>query len=909
MLNPISGVQRLLVKVFGSRNDRVIKELRATVEQINSLEAGLEKLSEEALAAKTEEFRQRYAEGESLDDLLPEAFAVCREASKRVLRTPGGVAMRHFDVQLLGGIILHQGKIAEMSTGEGKTLVATLPCYLNAIPQKGVHVVTVNDYLAQRDRDWMAPLFESLGMTSGAIQSNMEPSERLEMYARDITYGTNNEFGFDYLRDNMKMSLARQVQGRGRNFAIVDEVDSILIDEARTPLIISGPAEQSTDKYHLANRVAKRLVKGQDYEVKEKERSIIFTEAGIEKAQNLVGVESFYVGKNMEWPHLLEQALKALKLYNRDVEYVVREGEVVIVDEHTGRLMEGRTWSEGLHQAVEAKEGLQIRRENQTLATITLQHYFKLYDKLSGMTGTAMTEAVEFDRIYELDVVAIPTNKPNQRIDHPDVVYRTAREKYNAIAEEIVEISKQGRPILVGTTSIERSELLSGMLKRRGIKHDVLNAKQHQKEAQIVAEAGQPGRVTLSTNMAGRGTDIVLGPGVQEKGGLHVVATERHESRRIDNQLRGRCARQGDPGSSIFFLSLEDDLMRRFAGDRVQAIFKRLGMKEGDEISHPWVTKAIARAQKKVEAYHFDIRKNLLEYDGVMNEQRGLIYSLRQEALEGEDLSEKVREMAEFTIQNRVEHYLSMDATGPAAKGPGSSAGADGDGNSGDGDSGDARSAAPEESFDPLQALGDWLRGLYGIELPEVEVSERRALLSYSSDFVERILEAWEERYADRIESNGEQNMHRIERYILLMELDDKWKDHLHAMDHLRHAIGLRGYAQIDPKVAYKAEGYEMFHEMIESFRASVSSLVLRVQVREEDEQQMESQSQLDDAEYHHDAAGPGGEGASPMEAASQPQQQGPVQPIVNKQPKVGRNEPCPCGSGKKFKRCCGVPK
>ncbi len=883
MINPISGIQRLLVKVFGSRNDRILKDVWPLVHAVSALEADFEKLSDEQLGGKTEEFRNRFADGETLDDLLPEAFAVCREASKRILRTPSGVAMRHFDVQVLGGVILHQGKIAEMATGEGKTLVATLPCYLNAIPARGVHVITVNDYLAQRDRDWMAPLFEFLGVTTGAIQGDMEPSERHGMYACDITYGTNNEFGFDYLRDNMKLSLRDQVQGRGREFAIVDEVDSILVDEARTPLIISGPAEQSTDKYYLANRVAKRLTKGHDFEVKEKERSIVFTELGIEKAQKLVGVENFYVGKNMEWPHLLEQALRAQHVYQKDVEYVVREGEVVIVDEFTGRLMEGRTWSEGLHQAVEAKEGLQIRRENQTLATITLQNYFKLYNKLAGMTGTAMTEAMEFDRIYKLDVVSIPTNKPCARADQPDVIYRTTREKYNAIAEEIVRVNKEGRPILVGTTSIERSELLSGMLKRRGIKHDVLNAKQHQREAQIVAEAGQPKRVTLSTNMAGRGTDIVLGPGIADKGGLHVIGTERHEARRIDNQLRGRCARQGDPGSSTFFLSLEDDLMRRFAGDRVQAIFKRLGMKEGDEISHPWVTKAIARAQRKVEAYHFDIRKNLLEYDGVMNEQRGLVYSLRQEALEGEDLSEKVQEMAEFTITNRVAHYLAMEPTTPAE-------------------------GSDEEPFNPVESLRAWLYSTYGIELQDLEYDERRGAASATEKVTTQALEAFKARYSERTELNGEKNMRRAERFVMLMELDDKWKDHLHAMDQLRHAIGLRGYAQIDPKVAYKQEGYQMFHEMIENFRASVSSLVLRVQVRQEDEQQMESSSQLEDAEFRHDEIAPGAQPTSAMEEASRPQAAA-VKQIVNKQPKVGRNDPCTCGSGKKFKRCCGVGK
>ncbi|MEM7232957.1 MAG: preprotein translocase subunit SecA, partial [Planctomycetota bacterium] len=633
MANPITAVQRVLVKIFGSRNERVVRDYRKRVELINQQEPLLEKLSDEALEKKTDEFRNRLADGATLDDLLVEAFAVVREASRRNLKTGHGVAMRHFDVQMIGGMVLHEGKVAEMATGEGKTLSATLPTYLNALTGNGVHVVTVNDYLARRDAEWMQPLFGSLGMATGSIQSEMDNQERLVQYAKDATYGTNNEFGFDYLRDHMKTGLHDQVQKR-RSFAIVDEVDSILIDEARTPLIISGPSESSTDKYYVANRVAKRMRRGQDFDVKEKERSIILTEAGIENAERMVGVSSFYVGKDMEWPHLIEQSLKAHHLYQKDVEYVVRDREVVIVDEFTGRLMEGRTWGEGLHQAVEAKEGLQIRRENQTLATITLQNFFKLYDKLAGMTGTAMTEAMELDKIYELDVVAIPTNKTNQRIDHDDVVYVSKRDKYNAIAEEIVEVNKEGRPILVGTTSIENSEILSGMLKRRGVTHHVLNAKQHDREADIVADAGQPGQVTISTNMAGRGTDIVLGPGVIDKGGLHVIGTERHEARRVDNQLRGRCARQGDPGSTRFFLSLEDDLMRRFASDRVSAILKKLGMSEGEEISHPWVTKSITRAQKKVENYHYEIRKNLLEYDGVMNEQRSLIYDQRQRILE-----------------------------------------------------------------------------------------------------------------------------------------------------------------------------------------------------------------------------------------------------------------------------------
>ncbi|MCZ6794526.1 MAG: preprotein translocase subunit SecA [Planctomycetota bacterium] len=886
MANPITSFNRILVKIFGSRNDRLVRDLGRRVEEIGSFEPELQKLSDEQLEGKTAEFRNRQADGETLDDLLPEAFASVREAARRNLKTATGVPMRPFDVQLIGAVVLHEGKIAEMATGEGKTLVATLPSYLNALARNGVHIITVNDYLAKRDSEWMSPVFNALGMTVGAIQSEMDNVERQEQYACEITYGTNNEFGFDYLRDNMKTRLEDQVQKR-RAYAIVDEVDSILIDEARTPLIISGPAEESTDKYYVANRVAKRLVRGQDFDIKEKERSVTFSEPGIEKAEKIVGVRSFYVGKDMEWPHLLEQALRAHHLYHRDVEYVVRDGEVVIVDEFTGRLMEGRTWSEGLHQAVEAKESLTIRRENQTLATITLQNFFKLYEKLAGMTGTAMTEAVEFDRIYKLEVVNIPTNAVCVRNDSADVVYRTAREKYTSIVEEIVAINKLQRPILVGTTSIERSELLAGMLKRRGVKHHVLNAKQHDREAEIVALAGQKGRVTISTNMAGRGTDIVLGDGVPGLGGLHVVGTERHEARRIDNQLRGRCARQGDAGSSKFFLSLEDDLMRRFASDRVSSILKRLGMKEGEEISHPWVTKSIARAQRKVEAYHFEIRKNLLEYDAVMNEQREIVYRQRQQILEGSELAAMVRDMMLQAVDDRVHFYLSRESvqqSGPVSD--------------------DDEEAPP----DPRTEIEGWLWSSYGLKVPDLEVSEDGDRREQTPVLVDRIMEEFDGIYAEKRQAVGEEAMARIERFILLMELDEKWKDHLHAMDHLRASIGLRSYAQKDPKVAYKTEGYEMFQEMIENLRGSVSQLVLRVQVREEDEHRLQSESGLDNAEYRHDEAGSPSAGAE-QQATAAGQPQGPTKPIVNKGPKIGRNDPCPCGSGKKFKRCCGVGK
>jgi preprotein translocase subunit SecA len=902
MSNIFVNFNKTLIRIFGSRNERVLKDKWPIVHQINVLEKDLMALSDEALSGMTARFRDRLAHGETLDQLLPEAFAAVRESSRRHLRTSSGVPMRHFDVQLLGGIILHRGTIAEMTTGEGKTLVATLPAYLNGLASP-VHVVTVNDYLAQRDRDWMAPVFESLGMTVGAIQSGMDSRERQPHYACDVVYGTNNEFGFDYLRDNMKIWKEEQVQ-KSRVFAIVDEVDSILIDEARTPLIIAGPAEESTEHYYTANRVAKRMTRGRDFEVKEKEHAIIFTEEGIEKAQHLVGVPSFYVGKDMQWPHLIEQALRAHHIYHRDVEYVVRDGEVVIVDEFTGRLMEGRTWSEGLHQAVEAKENLTIRQENQTLATITLQNYFKLYQKLAGMTGTAMTEAVELDKIYKLDVVAIPTNKPLIRTDYPDVVYRTAREKYRAIVEEIVRIHEEGRPTLVGTVSVEKSELLSGMLVRRGIKHEVLNAKNHKREAEIVSLAGQPGRVTISTNMAGRGTDIILGPGVAEKGGLHVVGTERHDARRIDNQLRGRCARQGDPGSSKFFLSLEDDLMRKFASDRVSALLKRLGMKEGEEISHALVTRSIARAQKKVEAYHFEIRKNLLEYDEVMNEQRKLVYSQRQEVLEGANLYRMIRAMMERLTRSQVTHYLTAPEADllPAVAPP-----------AGDGDGAGEPVASPMD-VDRMELLRSWLRASYHLDLNGLELERENRARDQIEPLVARIVEAYDKRYQEKVVEIGEEAMRRIERFILLLKIDEKWKDHLHAMDHLRHGISLRGYGQIDPKVAYKQEGYQMFSELIENLRTEITELLFRVQVRKEDESRLGTN--LDRAQYKKDDPQAAAQaqargqvaGPTPGQAAAAESTE-PVKPIRNVAPKVGRNDPCPCGSGKKYKKCHGAEK
>ncbi|MFH1230841.1 MAG: preprotein translocase subunit SecA, partial [Planctomycetota bacterium] len=628
----------ILRKIFPSRNERIINSLWQVVDRINSFERVMQLYSDEQLRQKTDEFRQRLKEGQTLDDILPEAFAVVREASKRTTK------MRHFDVQLIGGIVLHQGKIAEMVTGEGKTVVATLSAYLNALTSKPVHIVTVNDYLAKRDREWMGPIYELLGLTVGVIHAQMDNTERKFAYNCDITYGTNSEFGFDYLRDNMKATFESQVQ-RGYYYAIVDEVDSILIDEARTPHIISGPAEESTNDYYLAERVAKQLKKDSDYTIKEKENVVILTEQGIENAQKFVGVDSFYTGKNMEWPHHIEQALRAKELYHHDKEYIVKDNEVIIVDEFTGRLMPGRRWSDGLHQAIEAHENIKIREENQTLATVTLQNYFRMYEKLAGMTGTALTEAMEFFSIYKLEVVTIPTNQTLIRYTNPDMVFRTEEEKFDAIVEEIARINETGRPVLVGTTSIENSEKVSDKLKRQGIKHEVLNAKHHEREAQIIAKSGQPGAVTIATNMAGRGTDIVLGEGVAKLGGLHILGTERHEARRIDNQLRGRAGRQGDPGSSQFMLCLEDHILRVFAPQWVSQLLLKLGMVEGQPIESRMVSNAIEKAQKRMEAHNFDIRKQLLDYDKVMNEQRTLIYGQRQKMLKGENTKEMVMDM------------------------------------------------------------------------------------------------------------------------------------------------------------------------------------------------------------------------------------------------------------------------
>jgi len=850
---------KAVTKVFGSRNERILKSLLPLVDRIDALEPESARLSDRALRAKTEEFRARLADGTTLDDLLPEAFAVVREASRRTL------GLRHFDVQLIGGIVLHQGKIAEMVTGEGKTLVATLAAYLNALPALGVHVVTVNDYLARRDRDWMGPIFEALGMTVGAIQSDMNNAQRKVEYACDITYGTNNEFGFDYLRDNMKFSFNDQVQKR-QHFAIIDEVDSILIDEARTPLIISGPAERSTEKYYKANRIAKKLEPGTHFEVKEKEHIVVLSEEGIEAAENLAGVDSFYTGENMDWPHHIEQALRAHQLYKRDVDYIVKAGDIIIVDEFTGRLMHGRRWSDGLHQAVEAKENLKIKDENQTLATITFQNFFRLYDKLSGMTGTAMTEAAEFDKIYSLDVVSIPTNRPLIRKSYNDVVYRTKKEKWSAIVEEIAAAHETGRPILVGTISIENSELLSEMLQRRGIPHEVLNAKHHEREAQIVAKAGQGGNVTIATNMAGRGTDIVLGAGVAERGGLHIVGTERHEARRIDNQLRGRSGRQGDPGSSRFFLSLQDDLMRVFASDRVSAILGKLGMQEGQDIQSPMVNRAIERAQKKVEGHNFEIRKNLLEYDKVMDEHRKIVYEQRNRVLRGEGLREMIEEMISEVIEDSVDENLS--------------------------------GASSDRNPEALLAL---VRRKFGIEMHPSDLEELE-----EEEIVARIEEAVRKGYDEREELNGPDMMRRIESFLLLNTIDTKWKDHLLSMDHLRSGIQIRAYGQLDPKVEYKKEAYQLFDEMIQSIRNDVTEYIFKLRVQREEERKLRDTWAI--ASTEHEKAGTFAESRRQTQTALEADQsdQKP-KPIHREAPKVGRNDPCPCGSGKKFKKCCGA--
>ena len=885
----------LFKKFVGSNNDREVRKIQPLVQKINELEHQISTLDDEQLRSKTTEFKQRFANGESLDELLPEAFAVVRETGKRVLN------MRHFDVQLIGGVVLHQGRISEMKTGEGKTLVATLPAYLNAIEGKGVHVVTVNDYLARRDSEWMGRLYKFLGLGVGVIQHGLNDDERRQSYGTDITYGTNNEFGFDYLRDNMKFDTAHCVQ-RGHHYGIVDEVDSILIDEARTPLIISGPSEESTDKYYRIDKIVPRLRRDIDYQVDEKHRTVTLTEEGNARVSSLLGIKDLFdepSWENVEIIHHINQALRAHTLYKRDVEYVVKEGEVIIVDEFTGRLMPGRRWSDGLHQAVEAKEGLRIQQENQTLATITFQNYFRMYKKLAGMTGTAETEAEEFLKIYKLDVVVIPTNMPMRRIENPDMIYRTEREKFDAVVKEIKQCHEKGQPVLVGTISIDRSEKLSGLLKKTGVKHVVLNAKYHEKEAEIVAQAGRKGVVTIATNMAGRGTDILLGgnaefiardllrkdnidpltatpqqwnaaiaqvkPQIDKEheevvhvGGLHIIGTERHEARRIDNQLRGRSGRQGDPGSSRFYVSLEDDLMRIFAADRISGIMQRLGMEEGVPIESRFVSKQIENAQKRVEGQNFGYRKHVLEYDDVMNKQREAIYGLRRQLLEGEDQKEYLMGIADDIMIELVSTHAS-------------------------------ESTHPDE-WD-LNGLQTAVLSQFGFDFRAEGIDP--AQLS-SKEIEDRLIAKAHEKYDQKEAIIGSAAMRYHERMLMLQIVDAQWKDHLLAMDHLKEGIGLRGYGQRDPLVEYKKESYELFEGLMGRIEEDTLRFLFLLQPVEEQKQAEQIERKRKRTEFiMSQQSGNGGNGA--------PQQ------VKRDSAKVGRNDPCPCGSGKKFKKCHGV--
>ena len=801
-------IQRLI----GNNSAREIKKMRAIVDEINGLEPSLSGLSDSSLAAKTQEFKKRLADGETLDDILPEAFAVVREASKRVL------GMRHFDVQLIGGITLHRGNIAEMRTGEGKTLVATLPVYLNALTGKGVHVVTVNDYLAKRDSEWMGKLYRALGLSVGLIVANLDYNQRKLAYASDITYGTNNEFGFDYLRDNMVIHAEQMVQ-RPLNYAIVDEVDSILIDEARTPLIISGPGERSTDSYYTLAKVVPQLVAGEDYTIDEKQKTIAPTESGIAKVEKMLKIENLYDSANLELNHLLNASLRAYAMMHRDKDYVVKDGQVVIVDEFTGRLMFGRRYSDGLHQAIEAKEGLKVERESQTLASITFQNYFRMYEKLAGMTGTAKTEEQEFNNIYGLEVYEIPPNKPLLRKDLPDLIFKTKKAKYKAVVKDVVERHKKGQPVLVGTTSITQSEQLSDMLLKSGVPHNVLNAKHHEKEAEIVANAGQRGMVTIATNMAGRGTDISLGEGVAELGGLHILGTERHESRRIDNQLRGRSGRQGDPGSSQFFLSLEDDLMRIFGADNISGMMDKLGMEEAEPIEHSLITKSIERAQKKVENHNFNIRKYILEYDDVMNQQREVLYDQRRKILGNESLRDTIMEMVDSFVIKAMNQYAD-------------------------------EKLYPEE-WD-YEGLLKHLE-LFFLEPGQFTVAEMEDL--GRGELQERLLAIAHEEYDKREQLIGEANMRELEKAVMLKVVDSKWMEHLDSMDMLREGIGLRAYGQKNPLVEYKFEAYDMFEAMIEAIQEDTIMYLYRIRI-ELNDNVIEEESAADplaNAQTHHD--------------------------------------------------------
>ncbi|HUU50004.1 MAG TPA: preprotein translocase subunit SecA [Nitrospinota bacterium] len=894
-------INTLLKKIIGSKNERELRRIRPYIERINQPEPELKALKDHQLRSKTNEFKERLSRGESIEDILYEAYAVVRETSRRVLN------MRHFDVQLVGGVVLHEGKIAEMATGEGKTLVATLPAYLNALSGSGVHIVTVNDYLAKRDREWMGPIYEFLGLSVGAIQHAIDDKDRKDAYLSDVTYGTNNEFGFDYLRDNMKFSFEDYVQ-RELNYAIVDEVDSILIDEARTPLIISGPSEESTDKYYKIDTIIPSLRREKDYQIEEKTKTANLTEEGVFKVEKLLKIDNLYDPKNMEILHHVNQALKARTLFKKDVDYVVKKGEVIIVDEFTGRLMPGRRYSDGLHQALEAKEKVKIESENQTLASITFQNYFRMYNKLAGMTGTADTEAAEFKAIYNLDVVVVPTNRSLIRYNYSDVIYRTEGEKFNAVVDEIGEFYKKGRPVLVGTISIEKSEKLSKLLKMRGVKHNVLNAKHHEKEAEIVAQAGRLGAVTIATNMAGRGTDIVLGGNkeslasdllrkkgteplkatdderkealhevekivdneherVVELDGLFILGTERHEARRIDNQLRGRAGRQGDPGASRFYLSLEDDLLRIFGSDRISGIMSKLGMEEGQPIEHGMITKAIENAQRKVEGHNFDIRKHLLEYDDVMNKQREVIYKQRREILEGEGLREVFFDMVEDVLDEIIEIY------------------------------------APEDSY-----ADEWnLKGLIDtIDIKfslDININEWMKKIEETNGKVGRdeLRDASFEKIKDTYDAKereiGEAMMRHLEKMVMLQVVDNLWKDHLLNMDYLKEGIGLRGYGQKNPLNEYKREGFEMFMGMMERIKEEVVDYLFKIKVEGDHLEISDERSKKRRLLEHR---------------GQEIQQRGPddngrVATVKREGKKIGRNEPCPCGSGKKYKKCCGV--
>jgi preprotein translocase subunit SecA len=906
-------VSNLLSKVFGSRNERLLKRMSKVIAQVNALEPEVAGLTDEELRGHTDQFRRRLADGETLDSLIPEVFATVREAGKRTL------AMRHFDVQLIGGLVLHQGKITEMRTGEGKTLVATLAAYLNALTGRGVHIVTVNDYLARRDAGWMGKLYEFLGMTTGVVVPGQSPEEKRAAYAADITYGTNNEFGFDYLRDNMAFRREDKMQ-KDLHFAIVDEVDSILIDEARTPLIISGPTDENTDLYNKINVLIPKLVKQEqedgpgDFSVDEKNKQIFLTEDGHQHVEELLGEagllhegESLYDAANLTLMHHLNAALRAHKLFQRDVDYIVRNNEIVIVDEFTGRTMPGRRWSEGLHQAVEAKEGVPIQNENQTLASITFQNYFRLYSKLAGMTGTADTEAYEFQQIYGLEVLVVPTHKPMIRDDMGDLVFLTAREKFNAILEDIRDCQQREQPVLVGTASIETSEYLSGLLNEAKIKHEVLNAKQHEREAHIVEQAGQPGVVTIATNMAGRGTDIVLGGSLEadvrklgdspdevglarvkdewqkrhdhvlRAGGLHIVGTERHESRRIDNQLRGRAGRQGDPGSSRFYLSLEDNLMRIFASDRVSGLMQKLGMQEGEAIEHPWVSKAIENAQRKVEAHNFNIRKQLLEFDDVANDQRKVVYQQRSELMSTDDVSDTIAAMRQDVVNSVIDAYI--------------------------------RPGSMDEQWD-LVGLEDAIEQEFGQKMDVRAWLEADHSL-HEETLRDKILGEIESAYADKEKQASPEVLRHFEKAVMLQVLDQAWKEHLAAMDYLRQGIHLRGYAQRDPKQEYKREAFAMFTTMLDRVKQEVVGIVSKVQVRAETdvaavEEQRRSHAPVQYQHAEANAMAAAGEAQGGEPGMAEPETRQPQAPFVREGRKVGRNEPCPCGSGKKYKQCHG---